>query len=54
MRLFSFLVEMLQRRKDIVLQQVLEKQDKIRYKKQKTKKTFYIYLLIFELFWAFK
>lgn len=49
MRLFSFLVEMLQRRKDIVLQQVLEKQGTIRYKKQQ-KKTFYIYLLIFELF----
>lgn len=49
MRLLSFLLEMLQTREDIVLQQVLDKQDKmIQNKKQKT---FYIYLFLnyFEL-----
>lgn len=47
MRLLSFILEMLQTREDIVLQQVLDKQDKMIQKK--TTKNF-LHLLIFELF----
>lgn len=45
MRLFSFLLEMLQTREDIVLQQVLDKQDKMIQKKNNKK------LFTFTYFW---
>lgn len=52
MCLFSFLPKMFQTRKDIVLQQVLDKQDKIQIKKQLFTLIYFI-LFIFNYFKLF-